>query len=348
MSRLDPALPRRAVALVSAMAMAASCAGLLDLDGLHYDDAVGSTTGSAGTSTGQAGQGGATASTGGVAGNGGGGAGGTSGTAGAGGSCPPAPGGGGAPSAGVGGFAACDPTAASSVTEFAGCPSCVADVNAASDAFDGSLEAFCTMERDSDPDGAIVIDGGKLRIVTSCSAWNTVGFGPFVYRRITGDFAVVTQVLVDNGLGQQPSAGFHGAGLLVRKPKSPPGGAGEEHLLFSMGHLASELGGGAWLTTAGSTNGIGFPGTTTAPHRLGICRVGGDFHLVLYDTQWFELNESPVMAPQLAADAELEVGVTAHAYSGGQLVDAEFEFLSFGEVIDADCLATVAALAAAR
>jgi hypothetical protein len=327
-----------AMAVPAAM-LAGGCGTCVEnLDDVEWVDASASGSGGSGGAnaspeTGGAGSGGAGAQ---GSGPGGGGAGAE--TSGQGGECA-GPEWSGAAEGGSGGAGTCDwtPVPAPS-NEFLGCPDCDLTPASYGVSFDDGWAPFCGFLRGGDLQGDIRIESGKARLRTSCSSWHEIDYAPFLYRRVEAqqEFVVVTHVELSDGQGNPPSDFGHGGGLVVRKRRWPPGGE-ETYLRLSAAFDTGIMGIGVffWSTAAGTSVQPGFQ-AGDGPYDLAFCRKAGSISAWYREGNsiWTQLGEDQ---PDIAPADQVQVGVEAHAFHGGGIVEATFDALLFAEPGEASC-----------
>ncbi|QDU33248.1 hypothetical protein KS4_12930 [Poriferisphaera corsica] len=179
------------------------------------------------------------------------------------------------------------------------------------------------------------IDGsnaGKMTVMPYSSSW----FGEYVsglaYKKVSGDFAITTEVSVTNRAGDGlPTAAFSLAGLMIRKgrPEMEAGGpdawtpGGENYLFLALGYASAGFGGPGQpapgpgphferKSTTNSSSSLVATQNEATTAQLQIARVG-DSVILMYkrpqDTEWqvHWRYDRPDMA------GELQVGM--HAYT---------------------------------
>jgi hypothetical protein len=216
------------------------------------------------------------------------------------------------------------------------------------------------------PNSILDQSGGVLSITANPISgmgsgwWNAPDkdFGPLLFKRLSGEFTVVTRLNVSGGLMSScpsPNAHYKAAGLLLRDRQGMPAYDSTERFYkleygcmpaLSVGGGTSEGFGTLWaqvdamqaaahldaVTTPSNVGGVG----------LAICRRGTVTHFFFREaTEWHEMNDTSVAAtPMLITSEEVSVGMFAGTfYSGGQETVGEFEYIGFrsGSSVFSNC-----------
>lgn len=291
-----------------ALVVAAGCASLVGLDDLSYDEQPtgGAGAASAGGQGATAGSppvgGGGSGNTGGVGAGGVGGVGGTGGVG------------------GIGGAGGCSDRG---------------------DEFDDPGDLDCWNEGPLQTGATAIVENGHLSVTaTANDGWYNSLQGWFIYRTISGNFAVETQITV-SGLTDPPNPPteiFNAAGLMARN-----GTTTENWVLFDVGHQDAADGlGTVYKNTSNGTSSVNFGGSSAMSGRLLLCRVGNDYYMFRNFGGGWSLNAGPLTNAQLT-QPDLQVGLVVSSWTAGPPdVHAEFDYVRFARTAPssmADCTA---------
>lgn len=158
-------------------------------------------------------------------------------------------------------------------------------------------------------------NAGSMTIIPTTSGWYADYDGPFVYKMVSGDFMIETQVTV-TGLADPdgpPTQTYNSGGIMLRDPANVDGG--EDWVLHNTGYqefgVASEAkythNSNSFLTTLDGTN----------AGRLRICRIGGDIAVARYldgDAGWIDTEEA--FPDDLPDEVQAGMAVTAWNSTG--------------------------------
>ncbi|NUP12715.1 MAG: hypothetical protein HOW73_42285, partial [Polyangiaceae bacterium] len=188
------------------------------------------------------------------------------------------------------------------------------------------------------PDSFEIGAGDLMVRATDDTGWWTDDAGrdypPYLYRRFTGDFAIVTQVRsLELGGNETLTQDFTVAGFVVRAatgsaPAHDASEATEHWLKFEWGRRGGDFSGLGYLigqkpSTGGDANnldGHNTPGATT--RLLGLCRTGGDLTFIIDDGGILQFNPE---TPPEQFTSEIEVGLTSGNWNtNGFVTEAAF------------------------
>ena len=223
----------------------------------------------------------------------------------------------------------------------------VLDAGAYGDGFDGDTLSEWTLRHELEGGEAqysrLDIDGttpGALTIVpTLTPGWFADGDAPLVFKTVTGDFSVETDVLAESVAepGLAPGANFNSAGLMARDPSGASGP--ENHVMVNIGRQDGSIAGGIGSETKSTRDSSSRLELQVGSNRgrLVLCRVGNRFsthRLLDNESGWTRIGE--VTRDDLPAT--LQVGMVANGFSGPD-VRATFEYITLRVPLDeADCL----------
>lgn len=199
--------------------------------------------------------------------------------------------------------------------------------------------------------------------------WYSDSEGPLLYRTVTGDFVVETDVNVGrrDDPSQPPRGGFNAGGLLVRDPASAR--RGQRWIMYNLGHQVDSFAREVKTTRPGAAESLSTlyliqTAAGVRGGRLRICRLGEAlrfFHQHPGEAGWTEEAYGPGTSPLgngggeptpgvvvggvirfLRPDlpATVQVGLMVGAWDAPLDTRAEFDYLRFGEArTAADCTA---------
>jgi regulation of enolase protein 1 (concanavalin A-like superfamily) len=155
--------------------------------------------------------------------------------------------------------------------------------------------------------------------------WYNSSVGPFVYKQISGDFVVTTQVLARslNSANQGPGQQYNAAGLLVRNPSSASGV--QNWVTNNVGNTSGTMG-ATNINTTNSASGALSVQTTSFSAALRICRIGSTIRTYVSqdNEQTWTLTNTFTRAD---FPSTLQVGMMAVAASSGNDMRAEFSYI---------------------
>ena len=177
---------------------------------------------------------------------------------------------------------------------------------------------------------------GKLLIIPRPNAaWFEDDKGPFLFKKISGNFSARTTVIAGNTADPNaaPSFQFNSAGLVARDPASSDGR--ENWLMLNVGFQDGRIG-SEGKTTVDSRSTLFI---TDGSHRaeLILCRIGGRFIMLrmlegetsFTETDRFDRADMPT---------ELQVGLVGNGYGSSPNLRAIFDWVRFKTPADeADC-----------
>lgn len=206
-------------------------------------------------------------------------------------------------------------------------------------------------------------------VAVAYTHWYSDNEGPFLYKTLTGDFVVETDLLVGrrDDRTQPPRGAYNAGGLLVRDPASAR--RAQRWLMYNLGHQVNSFAREAKTTRPGAQESLSSLFLVRAPDgarggKLRICRLGQAFHLLHQhpgEAGWVEEAYDAATTPMgngagepaagvvpggvirfLRPDlpATVQVGVVVGAWEAPLETRAEFDYLRFGAPRSlADCAA---------
>lgn len=170
---------------------------------------------------------------------------------------------------------------------------------------------------------------GKLVIIPNPTpGWFGSGTAPLVYKEITGNFAIYTEVLARSlgSASSAPSSNFNSAGLLARDPAGVSGP--ENYVMVNVGRQDNRAAGGIGSeakTTVNSSSTLTID-DGTFQGQLALCRVGSE--IIAYrqlpgDADWIEINRYT----RADLPSTLQVGMVANGFGTPVDLQAEFEYV---------------------
>lgn len=162
---------------------------------------------------------------------------------------------------------------------------------------------------------------GQMVMMPYTCTWYQAYRGPMVYRNVTGDFAVTTNVTVSNRAGTgTPSADYSLAGIMLRRAPASATSA-ENYVFLSIGH---GVGGSPQFevkSTMDGTSNLTLSPAGTLTVQLQVARVG-DQIITLYkrptDADWvvhrvFDADSLNAQFDHALGTGELQVGVVTYS-----------------------------------
>ncbi len=173
-------------------------------------------------------------------------------------------------------------------------------------------------------------------------AWYNTSVGPFIYKNITGDFVVSTQVSAHSltSLSQASGQQYNAAGLLVRNPSSASGI--QNWVTNNVGTADPGVVGTTNLSTVnGATNAvIAQQGPFSATLR--ICRIGSTIRTYVSADSGQTWTLSNTIS-RTDFPTTLQVGMMVVAAAGSNDMRADFSFIRAGTPTSvSDCIGTLA------
>jgi hypothetical protein len=206
-----------------------------------------------------------------------------------------------------------------------------------SDPFDGtSLDPSWLVLNPTD--SSFALGGGELTITpTTIHYWYNADEGILIYKPVTGDFMITSEVHVDSTTmpGTPPAApSWCMAAVLARDPSSPP----ENHVWVGIGADS-----GAWLLEAKTTVTSSTVVTSmawTAGAQIRICRIGSSFQMLAGDPAGAWTFSIPYERPDLPNT--VDVGVFTSCYQAPTELTSAFLQGTFATPVDAtSCTSTM-------
>lgn len=201
-------------------------------------------------------------------------------------------------------------------------------------------QVFHTVEgtgpRHSVLDIATTTPGSLTMVPTANNGWFEDDKGPFIFKSVTGNFAVRTKVVAGRSgdANVAPTQQFNSAGLLARDPASRPGG-NENWLMYNVGFQDGRVGSeGKTTVSSGSTLFI-----VDGDHRaeLVLCRVGSTFVMYRMNEGANSFEETNRFDRADLPDT-LQVGPIANGYGANPDLVATFDWIRFSvPTAEADC-----------
>jgi hypothetical protein len=158
-------------------------------------------------------------------------------------------------------------------------------------------------------------NAGSMTVIPTTSGWYADYDGPFVYKMVSGDFMIETQVTV-TGLADPdgpPTQTYNSGGIMLRNPANEDGG--EDWVLHNTGYQEFGVASEAKYTHDSNSFLTTLDGTNTG--LLRICRFGGDIAVVRYldgDAGWVDTEEA--FPDDLPDEVQAGMAVTAWNSTG--------------------------------
>lgn len=173
-------------------------------------------------------------------------------------------------------------------------------------------------------------------------AWYNTSVGPFIYKNITGDFVVSTQVSAHSlsSLSQAPGQQYNAAGLLIR---NPAGASGIQNWVTNnVGSHDPGIVGTTNLSTVNGTSNAVVAQTGSFAAALRICRIGSTVRTyVSNDNEQTWTLTNTISRTDLPTT--LQVGMMAVAAAGSNDMRADFSYIRAGTPASvSDCIGTLA------
>lgn len=171
----------------------------------------------------------------------------------------------------------------------------------------------------------LAAEGGRLTMTSIGTSWDGGGRrGPFLFRKVRGDFWVEVRLVDYTGLADQRVPGNNDAGLMVRKPKRIGAGGAENAVQLSFFPIWNQGNMATVLSDRGreqKSNGLAF----SAHRKMAIERRGREVFLRTSEDGkvWQDMPSSPILMEAFDAE-ELEVGLFHASYgdvSSGAVFD---------------------------
>jgi len=185
---------------------------------------------------------------------------------------------------------------------------------------EGTAAQYTTLDINQSTSGQLTI------IPTQTPGWFAAGDAPFVFKSLSGNFAVHTRVNADSvsNPGQAPSSTFNSAGLIARNPAGATGP--ENYIMLNVGMQNNVNGAGSETKTTVNSSSTLFlqPGSNIGD--LVLCRIGDDFYTFRFlsvDSDW--VQTTVFNRPDLPTT--LQVGMAVSAFTAPPDLRAEFEFI---------------------
>jgi hypothetical protein len=186
----------------------------------------------------------------------------------------------------------------------------------------GPSDAFDAYDVDTTTSGHLNVVLGQYTF------WHDENQGFFLYKTVTGDFAVRVRTAIDSidNPGTVPTGSFHAAGIMARDPASGMGT--ESWIMYDLGrqNAVTPRGTRAANTAVDDTSQqlTASTGDVTSG-ELVMCRLGDSFHLFRRldgEATWTETNTFDRDLPD-----DMQVGMAAHAgYAANPDLVATFDF----------------------
>jgi hypothetical protein len=205
-----------------------------------------------------------------------------------------------------------------------------------SDEFDDSATISAWTLGPSDAFDAFDIDTttpDHLTVTSSQYAlWQDDGQGFFLYKMVTGDFALRVRTSVEalDDPGMVPTEPFHSAGILARDPASD--GGSENWISYELGKQNAVVSRGtrsAKTTTSDTDFDLTASGNNQVSGVIVMCRLGGTIHLLRKldgEADWTETQTHL----SVALPDEVQLGVAANAgYGANPNLKATFDYARF-------------------
>ncbi len=181
---------------------------------------------------------------------------------------------------------------------------------------------------------------GKLVIIPlqePKNGWYQSHQGPFVYKPVSGNFAVSAQLKVVSSTDPDnaPSTGFNSGGIMVRDPRSNTGS--ENWVMYNMGaqndkpELTATSGYGREIkTTIKSSSSLKLFPQANFKQQLLVCRIKNKvyyFHRESDNDTW---TEETINHRRSDFGNTLQVGLITNAWSGALDTRLEVDYIRFG------------------
>lgn len=182
---------------------------------------------------------------------------------------------------------------------------------------------------------------GALTIVpTLTPGWFADGDAPLVFKLVSGNFSIETDVLAESSAspGLPPGQNFNSGGLMARNPQQP--GGAENHVMVNLGRQNESLPGfiGSESKSTRDSNSRLTLQAGSNHGRLILCRVGEIFYTYRQmdnETSWTRIGE--ISRPDLPDT--LQAGMVANGFTGPDL-RATFDYIRLHiPVTESQCIA---------